>query len=656
MWGTLTLDYTTYIDGEAVTPLLADQIARDLCAGGVDFEDIRDRYAVRVERYNIFTREYGLITADDFAQFTHILHAYNVKYLFVYDGVRDFCALDWEIFFDKREFKTVDISSRMDAARGYNKVDFDARAELSGELGQRYSLRIWSRERIARGENVPKKDRHERTHGTAFYAFKNFFPRGLESLYSSFLTAEEYQKTDAERLYICISRFSDLCAESLGAPFCGSKKPLSVTSGGLAKNAMLSELYGGDFGASSNIKAFRKAHPITPEFEKFCRKTKLLRGAICYLDRRQVGKPITEKVFKYDVNSEYLSVFADMPDIVGKPIFCSNPQEFFKREDGYIYIAVFERFEMVCRKGFPAIFQNPFTGNFTRHVVIDFENSANSFSVFDFELDALSKFYDIKEGKLRSVIKFRTENNSNFSKFAWKWYSVKSAARTAGDYARAEFAKLFINSSLGKFSQRSDFPIVTHDIGVDGVMTIEKRINKEAKFSPMSVVIGAYIIAAGRCKIMDYILRVCGTENPREKLLATDTDSIHTRETAPAELVDPVALGALKIEYESEETLYLDRKAYYMVKSKAKHEADVHARGIPAAAIWSEVIEGGRELSEVFKPETPFFCPVLTNVNGGRVVLYCRRVIASDRNFSKGINKKLKKRAIVCENGTFEEV
>ena len=155
---------------------------------------------------------------------------------------------------------------------------------------------------------------------------------------------------------------------------------------------------------------------------------------------------------------------------------------------------------------------------------------------------------------------------------------------------------------------------------------------------------------------MDYILRVCGSENPREKLLATDTDSIHTRENAPAELVDPVALGALKVEYESEETLYLDRKAYYMVKSKENHEADVHARGIPAAAIWSEVIEGGRELSDVFKPETPFFCPVLTNVNGGRVVLYCRRVIASDRNFSKGINKKLKKRAIICENGTFEEV
>ena len=47
---------------------------------------------------------------------------------------------------------------------------------------------------------------------------------------------------------------------------------------------------------------------------------------------------------------------------------------------------------------------------------------------------------------------------------------------------------------------------------------------------------------------------------------------------------------------------------------------------------------------------------VLQKSEQSSVALYCRRVIASDRNFSKGINKKLKKRAIICENGTFEEV
>lgn len=637
MWGTLELTYRHTIDGEDVDDALFNDIARaaeNVFADG-GFDSFRMRCGVRVIAFRVVLQDGTETTAKTFAEFTHVCHVRGIDYLFVYDGVRDICALQWCCMTDKRGFRATCRAEHIDERTGrYRKVCGNYYAELSGELGQRYSFDIWSVEKRTRAEGG---DRHERTHGTTVYAFKNFFAGGMSAVARSF--GVPYSGDDARALYACIERFDALCVEHMGVQFLGTKKPAAITAGGLAKRELL-EAYAGKGDYKQNVRVFRRAHPMTPELDAELRQMRLLRGGVLCVNPQYSRVPLSSigghPLTKYDVNSEYLHVSANMPDLVGRPKIVPADKALQGR-DGFVYIYVFSRFQMRAKSGFPHVFQSPVTGKNSEKICI-----LDNFAIFDFELHSLGRFYNIGECVMDYAIEVRAEQTDKYRKFAEKWYKIKADARAVGDDARAEFAKLFINSALGKLSQRSEFAVIRHEIR-GGIMTVEKSRNERTRgASLLSVIQGAYINAAGRVYIMDMILRVCGDKKPSARFVFSATDSVHAFADAPAEIVDPLRLGALKCECRAMSSFYDGTAAYYNICGVDPLDVEFHARGVPFDSVAAELCAAwGVERFEDLPPDAlpalfadEYFrvpCPILANVNGGRAVIYTARTLHAPR-------------------------
>jgi hypothetical protein len=546
----------------------------------------------------------------------------------------------------------------------YKKVTGNAFAELSGELGQRYSYTIWSKQKRTRAEGG---DRHERTHGTDFYGFKNIFNRGIEKTAAAFDVDLNDYETEAQGLFEIVTRFSSVCENLTGAPFCGDKKPLALTAGGLAKRELLRAMYGsGNHGA--NVKAFKKAHPLTRKQDEYLRARKLMRGGICYGNPAFMGELLEknengETLKKYDVSSEYSAAAYNMPDFVGA-LECCDVAELFKPKNGFTYIAIFERLEMTARAGMPAIFQNPATGKNPRRVSCFME-----LALFWEEVEALKGFYTLGECSIKYALRIKNGENSGYKSFVDKYYDLKETARKNGNYAFAEFAKLMLNGAWGKLSQRAEFPLVRHEFDENtGLFKVHKTNQHfqdvpdgDAAAGGLSVIQGSYVTMRGRVLIMDYIRRTCGENTARNTLVYTDTDSIITYATAPAEIVAPSVLGKLKLEKEYIQAKFLAKKVYYGVESVAPLRGDLHARGVPLESIVSRVLENYGEsdfsalppdaLANAFANGLRYAVPILANVRGGRAVLYLEKAITENPTAEKG-----GARHVGDENGRLVEI
>lgn len=665
MWGTLSIkceygDASNFFDGA-----FFDAVARGQSSVR-DFEEYRADVVARVRIWEVYTREKGLATFEKFDDFVRYISVWKVSYLFVYDAVRVFSFLDWAIHDDAagRGWVRSIREEQKDEKGRYKKVTGNAFTELSGELGQRYSYTMWSKNKRTRAEGG---DRHERTHGTDFYGFKNIFNRGVERTAQGFGVVLSKYSTEAEALYEVVERFSATCKALTGAEFCGAKKPLSMTAGGLAKRELLRTLYGSD-NHGANVKAFKKLHPLTQSQDDYLRTRKLMRGGICYGNPAFMGKRLGvmddgTRLKKYDVSSEYSAVARDMPDFVGA-LECCPVAELFDPVDGYTYIAVFEELKMTARKGMPALFQNPFTGKNPRKVEIYAE-----LALFWEEVEALKAFYTLGECVIKYALRVKNSENKGYSCFVDKYYNLKETARKNGNYAFAEFAKLMLNGAWGKLSQRADFPVMRHVYDENtGLFRLIKTTTQatgapdgEASAGGLSVVQGAYVTMRGRVLIMEYIRRTCGERDALASLVYTDTDSILTYAEAPADIVAPSSLGKMKLEGEFVESKFLAKKVYYNIESVSPLKASLHCRGIPLESITERLFdEYGVDtfeelptdaLADAFTCGLRYAVPILANVRGGRATLYVEKSITEAPTAEKG-----GARHVGDENGKLVEI
>ena len=664
MWGCLSVAVEYGHDGVWHDGAFFDAIARAQSAAR-DFEDFRGDVTARVVRWEVYTREKGLALFDTWDAFVRYISVWKIAYLFVYDAVRVFSFIDWALHDDSaRGWVRSKREDQKDEKGRYKKVTGNAFTELSGELGQRYSYTIWSTQKRTRAEGG---DRHERTHGTDFYGFKNVFNRGFDKTAQAFGVVPADYETEAQALFEIITRFSSTCETLTGAPYCGDKKPLAMTAGGLAKRELLRHVCGSD-NHGANVKRFKSKHPLTRRQDDYLRARKLMRGGICYANPAFVGEVLGvgengEKLKKYDVSSEYSAVAYDMPDLVGA-LECCDAAELFAPVAGYTYIAVFEKLEMTAKKGMPAIFQNPFTGKNPRHVSV-----FNEFAIFWDEVQALRGFYTMGECVIRYALRVKNGENLGYKTFIDKYYGVKETARNQGNYGFAEFAKLMLNGAWGKLSQRTDFPVMRHEFDpVSGLFRLLKFDplmtevpDPDEKAGGLSVVQGAYVTMRGRVLIMEYIRKTCGDKNARETLVYTDTDSILTYATAPDDIVAPHTLGKLKCEGSFVESKFLAKKVYYNVESVAPLRAGLHCRGIPLESITSELLDNyGVEdfaelpagaLADAFTEGLRYAVPILANVRGGRAVLYIQKAITENPKAEKG-----GARHVGDENGKLVEI
>ena len=664
MWGTLSIQCEYGCGGVFRDGVFFDAIAREQSRAR-DFEEYRGDVCARVARWDVYTAEKGLASFGNWADFIRYISVWKITYLICYDAVRVFSFFDWAIRDDAARGWVRSIKDDQKGEKGrYKKVTGNAYAELSGELGQRYSFTIWSKQKRTRAEGG---DRHERTHGTDFYGFKNIFNRGLDKTAASFGVDLGSYGTEAQALFDIVKTFSAVCEDLTGKPFCGDKKPLALTAGGLAKRELLRALYGSD-NHGANVKAFQKAHPLTRGQDDYLRARKLSRGGICYGNPDFMGHALGldengEKLKKYDVSSEYSAAAYDMPDLVGA-LECCDVAELFKQKKGYTYIAIFNELNMQARAGMPAIFTHPLTGKNPRRVSYYAE-----FALFWDEVEALKDFYVFGECQIKYALRVKNGENKGYRAFVDKYYNLKETARNSGKYAFAEFAKLMLNGAWGKLSQRVDFPVAWHEFDENtGLFKLCKtnpqateEPNPEEKAGGLSVVQGAYVIMRGRVLIMDYIRRTCGEKDARKKLVYTDTDSILTYATAPPEIVAPHALGKMKLEGEFVESKFLAKKVYYNVEAVEPLRASLHCRGISLESIVGRLMENygvgsfeelpPQALADAFTRGLRYPVPILANVRGGRAVLYLEKAITENPTAEKG-----GARHVGDENGRLVEI
>jgi hypothetical protein len=202
-----------------------------------------------------------------------------------------------------------------------------------------------------------------------------------------------------------------------------------------------------------------------------------------------------------------------------------------------------------------------------------------------------------------------------------------------------------LNSAWGKYSQRSEFPLVRHVYDENERLFHAKKIENatppppEARAGGLSIIQGAYIIMRGRVLTMEYILRICGDKKALNTFVYTDTDSVLTFVDAPPEIVAPSVMGLLKDESDGgyEEMKILAKKVYYAVRSREPLDADIHARGVPLSSIVEALKDayGTDDFGEIpadaldnaFETDVRYVVPVLVHVQGGRAVLHLSRTI-----------------------------
>lgn len=634
MWGTLALEYKYYMDDDekATDAEFFDAIARE---NALNFENLRERVRVCVSSFRLFDGEKTAVFTSFLAFLEHI-NVNKYDYIFVHDSVRAFAAFDYLIQTDdahpwERDKK----EDRVDHERHtYKKVTGWKFAELSGEAGQRYKFSIWTPAR--------QKNRHTTTHGTDFYGFKNIMTRRFTETREAFKISPELSEETA--LFQIIEAFDNVCTSGVGMPFLGAKKPLAFTCGGLAKFGLLKTLYPEYEDVKVMTKKFKQDHVVTPAQYAFLTNRKLLRGGAVYIDERVEKRELNEKIYKYDENSHYAAVASEMPDF--KSVHnCVDLAEFLpqNRKPQRTYIVILSHFELTAKRGFPAVFQNPFTLTQKRHEVIDVE-----FAIFADELDALALFYDFNVLDVKQTLYCPHGAYKLFKPYAEKWFQIKDEAKhaTPRNYAMYEFSKLMINAAWGKLAQRGDFPEFRHELNkVSGIVELKKytKTDENNASSSLGLIHGAFITMAARCKLWRRILDICGTEAPRNNLIYTDTDSIHTRTEARAEIVDARKLGFLKLECVATSSCYVAKKVYYNISQTAPLEIEAHVRGMFVKEIFRELCEafGEDDIKNIppYAVHTAFTCgkmystPILTNVSGGRALMYINKFVTSSSSY-----------------------
>ncbi|MCQ2398887.1 MAG: hypothetical protein MJ072_00070 [Clostridia bacterium] len=537
---------------------------------------------------------------------------------------------------DARPWRRVRKKEQHDESGRYKKVTGWAFAELSGELGQRYTFDVWQQRKNAQ--------RHEVTRGTHFFAFKNIFPRGFAATCAAFGITHE-PGNDAAELQKILLQFSALCERYIGAAFLG-KRPLATTAGALARLDLFFNMYGAP-DKRTNANEYKKLHKIAGQGD-YLRRRRIMRGGIVATNPGALGVEIREPVNVYDFSSLYPSIMEGMPDLHEFEI--ADERELFNRDERYIYIIVFDTLELERKPDMPAVFRNPFASIDDKeedYIIIPYE-----FAIFADEMDELTNFYNVGEASVKYVLAAKKHKNNGYKNYVRKWYKLKTAAETAKNAGLRDFAKFMLNNAGGQLAKKGVFPEVIHkwDRSAqtfrlvklwNGEEINEKNAPDDYDDGANGFLQGAYITAYARIKELQAIRKTCGDTNALASFMYADTDSIHATTEAPAELVAEHVLGKLKLEKHTTAAKYLCKKVYYTIDDKKG--IDIHARGVTASAVFDTIRDNyGLNFDEPVPPESIadavrleacFPCPAFLQVNGGRARLYVNKRLTQKQEY-----------------------
>ena len=638
-WGASDTETFTYIDGVKVSN---DELLRLGKTHNQAF--FRQHASVRVWAWQ-FSNGKNFFVTNDFDEYIEFLCEHKVKAVWFYNAKFDFAQIDYQLLTHNPIYR---LSTDEDG-----KKDGYRYKSLHNDKGGRYSLKIWTPYK-AHGKGSRNVDRHEHVHSTTFYDFCNIFGGGLSSLLKEFdvkdfdgnairksvmdyqgvdeyhLTSGDlnYLKNDTCGLYHLIRTANDTLPELTGYSICKGK-PDVMTAGGLAKKMLLRFLYPNTQDKFRKEK-FQKEHPLTLEQDSYLRENRLYNGGLCILNDYFAGHIITDKMNRYDVNSEYPFIMSSMYDLYGDGVKMTGKQwDKLKYKSGYERIFVFEELHGRLKENKIPCFRNGYTGKFEKSINIE-----QTYLMFEEEVNELKEWYNF-DYDLTYYIVFKKRKLDGYANFVNTFYELKNESKKNGQKAKTKFAKLLLNSSYGKLAERVARRITWREINTEtgAVHLVSKNENEVDESSMLSVVQGAYVTALARVWILSHIREIC-REDVLHKLIYCDTDSVHV--LAEYDKADPYNLGGFKNEGEFNCCKYIAPKCYFDGKIDNEgrfSELEIHSKGLSIKLIeqefktptgWKTVEEVDKRFSygEKFQPLSGM------NIKGGKALIPIEKYLA----------------------------
>lgn len=307
------------------------------------------------------------------------------------------------------------------------------------------------------------------------------------------------------------------------------------------------------------------------------------KGGYTYLNPKFKEKDLKEG-FVIDVNSLYPWVMSECKLPYGQGIFFNGKYE--KDKIYELYVQMFScQFEL--KEGFlPTVQLKNNLAFIPTQYLTSSNNEMVTLCMTNVDYDLFVEHYNIYNAEYHSGWKFKG-SNLMFKNYVDKWIKIKNDATVNKNKSMRTLAKLMLNALYGKFALN---PIVCSKIPYyeDGV--VKFRNGDKEQREPLYIPVGAFVTAYARNKT------IRTAQLMKDKFVYADTDSLSLLYDIPDKLknmsqeeienlntknliemgidipneieIDPIKLGAWKLEKVYYRARYLRQKTYVLDKNK----------------------------------------------------------------------------------------
>ena len=593
--------------------------------------DIYRTFGQEYARLHIHVKAYAFTIAyeDKFAlfqcaeDFLTAVAMLNCKLVTWYNARFDFAILDY--FFLTNNW--TEVQEEIGKSKRYRKMPAKTYQSLNGDYGQRYQMTIW--------QEYINTSNQRKVHKIKMLDICNIFQGGLAKNLEDWkivdennnpirklemdydladMTSEDdlqYVINDTKGLYYLTMKIEETLKSMTGYSLIYGDY---MTAGGLAKKAMLKFMFH-RIDDRENIEVFHNAFPMTYELDKELRSKDLYGGGLCILNPYKQGKEQSH-IYKYDVNSMYPAQMMNMQYPTGSGVYCKD-----YNDTSFVYILKIKNLYGFLKKGKVPVWRDSVTGE-----MVEVIEEKYSRYIWLEELQEYENWYDL-EYDIESIIGYKAMRPIGMKKFIDNFYTLKCNSKGAVKNG----AKLFLNSSYGKLSQRLERVDCHYELDHVGIVHLVRSEVRQDTSSMMSIIVGSRVTSQARITLLRYIDVIC-KGNPKDNLIYCDTDSVHA--LTPFNDSDDKALGKMKCEGIFEKGLYLAPKTYLMYNDG---EYEVHCKGVNTEVVKNEL--KGLDWSQAikrFNVGSVFTCLCAMNVKGGKALINVDKTIVDLATFEKG--------------------
>jgi hypothetical protein len=323
----------------------------------------------------------------------------------------------------------------------------------------------------------------------------------------------------------------------------------------------------------------------------------------------------------------YPSIMATMPDLRYCPRRIQSSELHKYKRPKYVRIFCIDELVGVLKKNFIPTWYDNTTKEFTASPYIE-KGIDKPYYIFEEELEEMQKWYDL-EYSMNECIVIKTDENL-YKKFVDRFYKIKSESRISNP-CLFQFSKLCLNSAYGKLAQNPRRLDTHRELNEDGAVRLVADEWKIDEDSTLNVIVGAYVTARARIKLLTAIRDICG--NVAKNFVYCDTDSIHSR--VPYANTSNTELGGWKFEGCFEHSKYLSPKTYFNMNGEVGDlkEFFLHTKGVPQKYIYP-MMEGKtlKTINKTFSPGVLFPALMGLNIKGGKALIPCKKEICKIGN------------------------